>query len=58
MANIGEALSMFNRGIQGNTEGSRRTMTKKQKEILTGMVLGDCYIQKTGKKNARIRMEH
>lgn len=33
-------------------------MNKKQKAILIGMVLGDAYLQKTGKKNARIRLEH
>lgn len=33
-------------------------MTKRQKAVLVGMVLGDAYLQKTGKKNARIRLEH
>lgn len=33
-------------------------MNKKQKAILTGMVLGDSFLQKTGEKNARIRLEH
>ena len=33
-------------------------MTKRQKELLIGTVLGDCYLQKTGNKNARIRFEH
>ncbi len=33
-------------------------MNKVQKAILTGMILGDCYLQKTGSKNARIRLEH
>lgn len=32
--------------------------SKKQKSILTGMILGDAYLQKTGKKNARLRLEH
>jgi len=33
-------------------------MTQIQKRVLIGMVLGDAYLQKTGKKNARIRLEH
>ncbi len=33
-------------------------MTLKQKNALIGMLLGDAYLQKTGKQNARIRLEH
>ncbi len=33
-------------------------MTTKQKIVLIGTVLGDAYLQKTGKKNARLRLEH
>jgi len=33
-------------------------LTQKQKSILYGTILGDAYLQKTGKKNARIRLEH
>lgn len=33
-------------------------MNKTQKAILIGMILGDAYLQKTGKSNARIRLEH
>lgn len=33
-------------------------MTRKQKDALIGMILGDVYLQKTGKQNARIRLEH
>lgn len=33
-------------------------MNNKQKAILSGMILGDCFLQKTGEKNARIRLEH
>lgn len=33
-------------------------MTQKQKSIVIGMVLGDAYLQKTGKANARLRLEH
>ncbi len=32
-------------------------MNKRQKAILLGMILGDAYLQKTGKRNARIRLE-
>jgi hypothetical protein len=32
--------------------------TKEQKAILIGTILGDAYLQKTGKKNARLRLEH
>lgn len=30
----------------------------RQKSILIGTILGDGYLQKTGKKNARLRLEH
>lgn len=33
-------------------------LSKKQKSILFGTILGDGYLQKTGKKNARLRLEH
>ncbi len=33
-------------------------MNSTQKAILVGMILGDAYLQKTGKYNARIRLEH
>lgn len=33
-------------------------LNRKQKELLFGMVLGDGYLQKTGKANARLRLEH
>ncbi|OGK17400.1 hypothetical protein A2690_00200 [Candidatus Roizmanbacteria bacterium RIFCSPHIGHO2_01_FULL_39_12b] len=33
-------------------------MTKKQKDVLIGMILGDAYLQKTGEKNSRLRLEH
>lgn len=29
-----------------------------QKDILVGTILGDAYLQKTGEKNARLRLEH
>jgi len=31
--------------------------TKQQKAILVGTILGDAYLQKTGEKNARLRLE-
>ncbi len=33
-------------------------LTNRQRNILIGLVLGDAYLQKTGKKNARLRLEH
>lgn len=33
-------------------------ITKRQKEIIIGTILGDGYLQKTGKKNARLKLEH
>lgn len=33
-------------------------LSKQQKAILAGIVLGDGYIQATGKRNARLRLEH
>ena len=38
--------------------GSRRKMTHTQKDVVIGMILGDAYLQKTGKQNARLRLEH
>lgn len=34
------------------------TLNKEQKAILIGMILGDAYLQITGKRNARLRLEH
>lgn len=33
-------------------------LTKAQQSALTGMILGDGYLQPTGKRNARLRLEH
>lgn len=33
-------------------------MNSRKKAILVGMILGDAYLQETGKKNARLRLEH
>lgn len=33
-------------------------LTRRQKQILYGIILGDGYLQATGKKNARLRLEH
>jgi hypothetical protein len=34
------------------------SLSKEQKSILFGIILGDGYLQKTGRKNARLRLEH
>jgi hypothetical protein len=33
-------------------------LTKQQTAVLVGTILGDGFLQKTGEKNARLRMEH
>lgn len=33
-------------------------LTRRQQDILLGMLLGDAYLQPTGSKNARLRLEH
>lgn len=33
-------------------------LTKEQEAAIVGMILGDAYLQKTGSKNARLRLEH
>jgi hypothetical protein len=33
-------------------------LTKKQQAIIAGTLLGDGYLQKTGSRNARLRLEH
>ena len=33
-------------------------LTKREREIIHGIILGDGYIQVTGKRNARLRIEH
>lgn len=33
-------------------------LTKKQRSAIIGMILGDGYLQSTGKRNARLRLEH
>lgn len=33
-------------------------LTKQQQSALVGMILGDGYLQPTGKRNARLRLEH
>ena len=47
----------------GNSVGSKlgnlnMKITKYQLSALIGMIVGDGYLQKTGKKNARLRLEH
>ncbi len=33
-------------------------LTKQQADVLIGTILGDGFLQKTGEKNARLRLEH
>src|SRR3990167_10219321 len=33
-------------------------MTNKQKSVILGSILGDGFLQQTGKNNARLRLEH
>lgn len=33
-------------------------MTKQQRSVIIGSILGDGFLQRTGKKNARLRFEH
>lgn len=51
----------------GNTVGSRKEIklefeiviiNRVQEAAIIGMILGDAYLQKTGAKNARLRLEH
>lgn len=41
----------------GNIVGSQRKLTKRQKEILIGMLLGDGCLEKNG-RNVRLRIDH
>jgi len=41
----------------GNTVGSQRNLTKRQKEILIGILLGDGCLEKNG-RNVRLRVDH
>jgi len=34
------------------------SLTREQNSVLFGMILGDGYLQKTGRLNARLRLEH
>lgn len=43
-----------NRAIPWEVE----SMTRKQKAVIIGTLLGDGFLQKTGKNNARLRLEH
>lgn len=46
----------YNGQYRGKSEGMK--LTSAQEEFLLGMVLGDGYLQPTGKLNARLRLEH
>lgn len=43
---------------EGNLLHFMLSLSKEQKTILFGIILGDGYLQKTGAKNARLRLEH
>ena len=46
---------------RGKSEGINYIIMKLsaiQRDILVGTILGDAFLQKTGKKNARLRLEH
>lgn len=47
----------FNNGqYRGKSEGMK--LNRLEREFLLGMVLGDGYLQPTGRQNARLRLEH
>jgi hypothetical protein len=49
------------RGKSGEIKYKIKTMThltKRQEAVLLGTILGDGFLQKTGPKNARLRLEH
>ncbi len=45
---------------RGKSEGTKKTMklSSLQRDILVGAILGDAFLQKTGERNARLRLEH
>lgn len=68
MANNGETLCLScqrvmsevsgHRVIPWEVEGKIMKLSLTQKEIVYGLILGDAYLQATGKHNARLRLEH
>lgn len=46
------------RGKSGDFKKRSMKLTKRQRAILAGALLGDAYLQKTGERNARLRLEH
>lgn len=34
------------------------TIDREQQSAIVGMILGDAYLQRTGARNARLRLEH
>lgn len=42
----------------GRVNSKEMKLTKRQESILTGIILGDGFLQSTGMKNARLRLEH
>ena len=53
---LSRKTGFINGQYRGKSEGMK--LTKVQEEFLLGMVLGDGYLQPTGKLNARLRLEH
>ena len=64
MANNGEPLKLVVWSYQIHRDNlwvipwEVESMTRKQKAVVIGSILGDGYLQKTGKNNARLRFEH
>lgn len=60
-ANNGEPRLPKGKGNTVGSSSSRLTyeyMNKRERSIVIGTVLGDGYLQRTGVKNARLRLEH
>jgi hypothetical protein len=55
---LGFELLEYRGKSEGNLFHFMISLSKEQKSILFGIILGDGYLQKTGKKNARLRLEH
>lgn len=49
---------MEHRGKSREVNNKAMKLTKRQESILTGIILGDGFLQSTGTKNARLRLEH
>jgi len=54
---IGKGFSTFWNTVGSSRETKKMNLTKKQQSAIIGMILGDAYLQPTGEKNARLRLE-